>query len=248
MPGNNSEVLTLDNHSVKVKRLFDSPEQYFKKDFDIQIRALIVKEMLSDFRFKHILDIGCGDGRISLPLLSHAEHLTLLDLSTTMLDLAIKNTPLSESTNVNYLNLDFYLLDPFQKHDLVLCVGLLAHLVSITAAIEKIDQLLLPGGYCIMQITDSDQPWGRLLFVIGKLSGYVNRTEYSIHQTHSKQLSTITAKLGWKMIAIRRYSCLLPGMGRLPNSWLYRYTLHTLRTPILSRFGSEAILLFQKDA
>jgi hypothetical protein len=45
-----------------------------------------------------------------------------------------------------------------------------------------------------------------------------------------------------------RYSFLLPGMGRLPDAFLYKYQLFTLQNNWLSNHGSEVILLLRKQS
>ena len=47
-----------------------------------------------------ILDIGCGDGSLSLPLLDDRSRLTLLDFSEGMLERARQNIPPGMNTRV----------------------------------------------------------------------------------------------------------------------------------------------------
>ena len=69
-----------------VRTFFDQPQNYLeRKRFDIRLRAETTKTFLEGTNCTKIIDIGCGDGSVSLPLLLSDRYLTLLDLSSTML-------------------------------------------------------------------------------------------------------------------------------------------------------------------
>ena len=73
----------------------------------MRIRIETVREFLKNPRFGHILDIGCGDGSISLPLLTTENRLTLLDMSEGMLARAKSGIPAGLSGSVETLKSDF---------------------------------------------------------------------------------------------------------------------------------------------
>ena len=61
---------------------FQKPEWYFTKlGYHVRVRIETVAEFLNGATLDRILDIGCGDGSISLQLLKEENRLTLLDLS-----------------------------------------------------------------------------------------------------------------------------------------------------------------------
>src|SRR6267154_2502086 len=91
----------------QVKTLFAQPEGYLRSDFNIRIRAEVVEGFVGDKVFKSILDIGCGNGAISLPLLRRYNQLTLLDVSYNMLSIAQSQIPAEFSDNVKTINEDF---------------------------------------------------------------------------------------------------------------------------------------------
>ncbi len=112
--------------------------------------------------WQRLLDVGCGDGSISLQLLTSGSHLTLLDLSANMVALAKKNVPEEFSANVVVRNENFigasFNSDPF---DLVVTVGVMAHVDSPNTFLAEIRTLLRPGGSLIIEFTDSQH------FVVG---------------------------------------------------------------------------------
>jgi len=84
------------DRSTLVKRGFEQPQWYLeKRSFNIRIRAETVRQFLGDLGFENMLDIGCGNGSISVPLLTPHNRLTLLDMSTTMLSIAQSRVPRS---------------------------------------------------------------------------------------------------------------------------------------------------------
>src|SRR5437588_12945296 len=136
----------------QVKTFFDQTELYLKIDYNIRIRTEVVKGFVGDYQFNSILDIGCGSGAISLPLLRQNNHLTLLDVSSNMLSIARSSIPPGLAGNVETINEDFMHAElPSQAYDLVLCIGVLAHVDSPAAVIAKMVSLLKPGGSIIVQ-------------------------------------------------------------------------------------------------
>ena len=88
-------------HLDQVRSLFEEPEWYFsRRAFDIRIRVETVQELVRLSGDARILDIGCGDGSISVPLLTGKTSLTLLDLSAKMLSIAKSKVPPGLSRNV----------------------------------------------------------------------------------------------------------------------------------------------------
>src|SRR5947209_17655809 len=91
----------------QVKTFFDQTELYLKIDYNIRIRAEVVKGFIGHNQYNTILDIGCGNGAISLPLLQQNNHLTLLDISSNMISIARSSIPAGWESNVKTINQDF---------------------------------------------------------------------------------------------------------------------------------------------
>src|SRR6267143_3126338 len=141
----------------QVQSFFEQPQQYLsRRAFEIQIRAETVKELVARSNEKRILDIGCGDGSISLPLLTETTRITLLDLSSSMLAIARSKVPPQVAENVETINQDFAAAQFVpQSFDVVLCIGVLAHVTDPADFIAKMVSLLKPGGCIIVECTDS---------------------------------------------------------------------------------------------
>src|SRR5579863_9270615 len=119
--------------SASVKAVFEEPVRSYleRRRHDITIRSETVSSMMEGFEYHSLLDIGCGDGSISLPLLNQGVRMLLLDFSSSMLSLATSRVPPELEANVEIRNGDF-MKEPLlpASYDIVLCLGLLAHVDS----------------------------------------------------------------------------------------------------------------------
>src|SRR5229473_3269757 len=90
-----------------VRRYFGESKNYLDiRHYIIEIRKETVKEFTAGRTFRDILDIGCGDGSISIPFLSATSRLTLLDLSDAMLSRALSRVRPELRENVDTINQD----------------------------------------------------------------------------------------------------------------------------------------------
>jgi len=235
----------------EVKSLFEAPEPYLKRRrFNIDIRSETVLYFLRNREFTRILDIGCGDGSASIPLLAAQKTLTLLDLSTNMLSIALSNVPPDLRQNVQTINHDFLSanLDP-RSFDLIICLGLLAHMDSPKDAINKIAQLLSPNGVVIMQSTDSGGVLTRLGVSYRRILEAFGRMKYRYTLTTTNQVVQMFAACGLELSEIYRYSLpSLPVIDRIfSQRVLYRY-VRLAYGPAQNNYntwpGKECIYLF----
>jgi len=239
----------MDAKTEKVKSLFDKPEGYLRKHYDISLRTLIVRELLGEVGNARILDIGCGDGSISLQYAAESNRIVLLDLSENMLAVAKENTPESLRNMVQYVHADLREYHTEELFDIVLCIGVLAHVVSVEETITKISELLKPGGRCVIQITDNDQMSGKFMNAYYRVRNKASQTNsYPLNKTGLSSIVSSATRHGLTLLQKRRYLAPFLGMGKMPNEWLFKYELFTMRQHFISRFGSEAVGLYQRDS
>jgi SAM-dependent methyltransferase len=148
----------------EVRALFECPNQYYldRRQYDIKLRAEVVKHFADRLDCKRVLDIGCGDGSVSLPLLRSDNRITLVDLSPAMTEIASGRISGELARNVELRNEDF-MMGTFESecYDLIICIGLLAHVESPQDLIAKVASSLRPGGRLILEFTDSAHFVGR---------------------------------------------------------------------------------------
>jgi len=91
-----------DKTSV-VKHHFDTPKYLTAASINIEARCLaaahFLRESIAD---KDVLDIGCGDGSLSIQFLDKCKSLTLLDASSNMLRIAKENIPDSSGKKLKW--------------------------------------------------------------------------------------------------------------------------------------------------
>ncbi len=235
----------------QVKSFFAQPERYLRSDYNIRVRAEVVKDFVGDKVFKSILDIGCGNGMISLPLLRRYNQLTLLDVSYNMLSVAQSHIPAGFSDNVKTINEDFMGAElGFQSYDLIICLGVLAHVDSPTDVIAKMVSLLKSGGSIIVQNSDAQHPVGYLFNLYSTLRNALLRTRYTLNRLSSAKIGKMFRDHGLELVAIYRYTLPIPGMARIfPSDSLYkliRKVYGTRANNCRSWLGSECIYHFRK--
>jgi ubiquinone/menaquinone biosynthesis C-methylase UbiE len=235
-----------------VRTFFDQPQNYLeRKRFDIRVRAETTKTFLEGAKCTKMIDIGCGDGSVSLPLLLPDRHLTLLDLSATMLSLARSRVPTDLSRNVDISQCDF-LATEFESgsYDVVICMGVLAHVASPADVVQKIAALLKPGGMLILECTDSKHFVRRLFSVHSGLMGFFRPVEYRPNRLTRKEVLGIAEKHGLALNGMFRYSWPPPGSQRIfSQDVLYRMVRRMFGDAQNSRnqsFGFENIFCLSR--
>ena len=189
------------------------PDKYLcPRRFDIQIRVETVEQFTQDRALDRVLDIGCGDGSLSAPLLARCRQLTLLDLSSKMLELARQKIPAERVNDVTVINGSFLAsnLGP-QSFDLILCVGVLAHVDSPAAIIAEIARLAKPGASIILEFTDAFHFWGWPVVVYQKLLKLLRPEPYPLNRLKARNIIRLLEENGLTPVALYRYG--LPPLG-----------------------------------
>lgn len=202
----------------KVRDVFENVPSYVNgRQLDIRMRVATVKEWAASVPWQRLLDIGCGSGAISLPLLSPAAHLTLLDLSASMLATVRASVPQSMAGNVETKNEDFMTAKfDAQSFDLVVCVGVVAHVDSPAEFISKIATVLRPGGTLILAFTDSKHFVGRLARLTGWLKELVAPARYPTNVISFADVASILSHNHLNLVSKFRYAeMVVPGIEKI---------------------------------
>lgn len=229
-------------HEAAVRDFFSVPKLYLHRVAGIRIRQEIVLALLHEVRIGRVLDVGCGDGSISRPLLAAAESVTLVDISAPMLALAEQGTPPEWRGKVAVrCGSCEEVLAAGAGYDTILAIGLIAHLSDLERFGAAVRDSLAPGGHLLLQFSRWEHP-------LVKLRHWMRRRRYPLARTSTRTIRKMLARHGLEVVASRRSGLLLPGMGRLPDGMLYRYEKTVLDRKMLSSLGSEVILLARKAA
>lgn len=237
----------------QVKLGFEKPDWYLqKRSFNIRIRAETVKYFLRDAQYERILDIGCGDGSISVPLLTANHRLTLVDLSQTMLSIARARVPAELASRVNTIN-DLFThasLDP-GSYDLIICLGVLAYVHEARGFLEKIRSLLRPQGHVIIEWTDSSHPVSALGRTLGAVRSLLTPAKVPLVLHSSAEVTGLLSQLGFNLRGAFRYSLPPPGIRKVVSQrWQYKSVRALFGSAARNRIpwlGSECVCHFQRQ-
>jgi SAM-dependent methyltransferase len=140
-------------------------------------------------------------------------------------------------------------LEP-HSFDVVICLGLIAHVDSLKSVIDRIAQLLRPNGVVIIQSTDAAGILSRLGSSHRRILEALGRIKYRYTHTSKDQVVQMFAAYGLALSEIYRYSVPgLPGMDRLfSRRALYNYVRFAYgpaENNYNTRPGKECIYLFE---
>ena len=216
-----------------VYNYFNKTDNYLHKNFGIIIRKKILNDILGTQKNKNILDVGCGDGSVSLEY-GYNNKLSLIDQSERMLSLAKNNATLFKVRNINFFNCSLRNFSPETKYDVIILFGFLAHVDSLSNTFNKIYPFLNNNGKILIQYSDHKK-------LLTKVNLYFSDKIYKKNRITDNVIEPILNDLGLKIQKKIRYSILPPGIGILPNELLHYITLATYKNNLLSKFGTEVI-------
>lgn len=241
----------MTDKSTLVKELFEDTALYLTYDYNLQIRKETLETFIKDLDYKSVLDMPCGTGSISLPLLDKAKKLTLIDISSNMLSLAEKNIPEKDKHKVVFINDDFFKLDiPDNSFDLVICLGLLAHVNSPKQLLNKLAKVIKPNGYLIIQNTDSAHFYSYLIrFYLG-LKNIISKQRYKLNKVKASQVENNLSNNGFELQKSFRYNQSFLGFSNLfKNEKKYNMTREffgDVTNNKHAKWGSDITYLFKK--
>ena len=206
-------------HYDRVREVFENTSHYLRtRRVDILFRMESVRAFAEKVQWQHMLDIGCGDGSISLPLLTSSRHLTLMDLSASMLRLAQDRIPKGLAGNVVIRNENFSeaVFDDSVPFDLIVTVGVMAHVNSADAFLAKIRRHLRPGGSLIIEFTDSRHIVGRVGRFMGRIKERLAPARYETNKLASGEVVALFEKHQLRLVSTFRYARIpLPGIDKI---------------------------------
>jgi 2-polyprenyl-3-methyl-5-hydroxy-6-metoxy-1,4-benzoquinol methylase len=242
-----------DNHS-KIAKSFGTPDWYVREfAANIQIRAETVMALMQGVTFGRILDIGCGDGSLSIPLISQTKHITYLDQSAAMLNLVASRIGKSESLEIIYINQDFMEAElPTTSYDLVICVGILAYVQDIGPFLKKIRSVMRPGGALILECTDAYHFVSRIIRFYRSVTGMLKPKRFTTYRHRASEVVGVTEDLGLHLNRSFCYLYNLPILEKLvPNDLAYKWIRWVFGDIMDNRstwLGKEHIFYFTSDS
>jgi 2-polyprenyl-3-methyl-5-hydroxy-6-metoxy-1,4-benzoquinol methylase len=136
-----------------------------------------------------------------------------------MLALARSHVPADLVSRVTFVNQDFMEV-PFEEQafDLLICVGVLAHVASPSKVIAKLASILKPGRTLILECTDGFHFMGRINRFRNKVVWIFRPPKYKLNVLSAGEILAMAQKEGLKVTSEFRYALPLPGLKRLLSS------------------------------
>lgn len=235
----------MENKETLVKNYFNNTNKYISDNHIIELRRTYIAENLSGTSGKNIIDIGCGNGQISLPFINN-NKVTFLDLSENMLEIIKNQIPEELISNANIINCDFNTFPTEQKYDIIICLGVLAHVENIEKGITKLKNLMGPNGTMIIQFTNNGNVLSKLLrftTLLKKLLGI--KYGYEINYFNERYINCILKELNLSCKRRVTYWPTFPCYSFLPKGFMKYLYFRIINNPRLSRWGSEIILFLK---
>ena len=154
--------------SSDIKKFYDHvqfPGRYSSKELSYHIPKVrnnflqLIETHLTNA--ETILDIGCGTGLVSnlFAIKNPDKKFVALDFSDAV-DYGLKFAQTQKINNISYIKQDFVTYHDTQKYDVVICQGVLHHIPDYELALEKMQQLVKPGGKLVLGLY---HPLGKIL-------------------------------------------------------------------------------------
>lgn len=230
-----------------VRTFFDDPRNYLQSSSAmIALRTQLARELLGELHGCSILDVGCGNGAVSVQFLA-SNHVVFLDLSPVMISEARRLTPLELLPRAEFVCANFLEHDVGRQFDIVIGIGILAHVADACQAIDRLGRLVRPGGSCLVQFTDADVLTSSVYASYGHLRDWVKGTArpYALTSIGMSQVLEKFTAVGFSLAAMRRHWRLGPIRNVLSSNLCYKLLAASSRGP-LQKLGGETLLLFTK--
>ena len=230
-----------DKHAESHKRQFvgsgSGASFYFQK------RLTLACE-LAEGSAGRLLDCAAGSGEITCALIESGRfpHATIVDISPAMLQRA-RELLSSQVTNaeLEFVQSDIFTFTPSDSNfDLILCLGLIAHVGRLDTLLAHLKSMLTPSGRIILQTTLTDHAGTRIVRALTTRRQLAQRG-YRISWFSQRDIADACHAAGLWIVEMRRHSLGIPFGDRF-SRWA-NFQLENRFQKWASRHGADAIYL-----
>jgi ubiquinone/menaquinone biosynthesis C-methylase UbiE len=230
------------NKSDNVKSFFDNSEVYLSTRPVIRLRGEIVRDLLCDQDGKELLDIGCGDGSVSMSYIT-TNNICFLDFSTSMISEVSRRIPSEFKDHATLIQANFEDYEFSKRFDVILCIGVLAHVKDLTNTIAKASSLLTTGGKILFQLSDVNHFFYRVWHRSRSNAGSYG---YELNRTTPEKIKSIAHDNQLQLRKVSCYPVIYPLVDRFGHKAVYSFLKTVYKSSLLSFLSSEYVMLFEK--
>src|SRR4029453_7030443 len=207
-------------------------------------RRLVLACELASASAGRLLDCAAGTGEIMCALLKSGRfsHATVVDIAPAMLQSA-KQLVTSEiaDAELEFVRSDVFNFKPSDSSfDLILCLGLIAHVGRLDILLPHLKSMLASGGRILLQTTLTDHVGARIVRAVTAQRELAQRG-YRISWFSQRDIADACRGAGLRIVEMRRHSLGIPFGDRL---WPWaNFQLETRLQKWSSRHGADAIYL-----
>ncbi|MES2042840.1 MAG: methyltransferase domain-containing protein [Pseudomonadota bacterium] len=232
----------------------ESYGDFFKEDTRtgasemFRARLAIVAELLAG-KTGALLDCATGTGEITQAVNASGRYRQLWanDVSAAMLRVARQAIrPTHDEEQLHFINRDIFAVEQepdLPLFDVILCLGLIAHVGRLDDLFATFARLLGPDGTVALQTSVADQLWVRVARVVNDRRIAAGK-HHQIYYFDIPSIEAAAAKAGFRTVAVRRFGVALPfgdkWLGRI-NHWIERRFARGA-----TRHGADAVLIFER--
>ncbi len=233
-----------ESRSGQAKAFFEQSAIYLANRPSIRLRSEIIRNLLGEQSGCRMLDIGCGDGSLSISYIAE-NNICFLDFSTAMLEHVKESIPREFQNHATLLQANVEDYNFSEKFDIILCVGVLAHVRDTDKILNKIESILKPEGLAIFQLSHTGHFYYRLrsFFQSEKKEQY----GYSLNKIDPDYLIKKLKVLGLNVLKRCQYPVVFPLVGRLGTDFTFFFLKSVYKSRIFQFLASEHVMLFQKS-
>jgi len=239
-------------NTAEVKAFFEKTDVYLTFNYNLRIRAETVGAFIGEDHFQKVLDMPCGTGDISAPHIKNFGRLSLMDFSSNMVETAKNRFEDGHQSKLEFINDDFYNHDfKGEQYDLILNIGIMAHISEPWKFLEKSMSLVKPGGKLIIQNTDSKHWFAKLIHLYLSMRRLIGKDKYSLNKISEKELVKRIEAGGFELENSFRYNQSFLGLSRFfSNDLKYKLTRKYFGYVDNNKHageGSDATFIFRKN-
>ncbi len=230
------------NKTSRVKKYFSDRSNYIESNPIIALRERILYNLIGEVKGKEIIDIGCGNGELTRDYISD-NSVTFLDFSEEMISLAKSSLPDDKKSNADFIISDILNYNTEKTFDIVICIGVIAHIENIDSLINKLKNLTSPGGIIVIQYSAAE----KFITFLNRIKKSVffrrYQNQYRVNVTSSADIRKILAVEQLDIIKKIPYVPVSPFFSLFSYEKKIRYMKYFYRCKLFSFLGSEIILV-----